>query len=266
MQEEDNRGRSLDLNRQVELELLAERMVVDGGLGGLSIDRLAQKAGYSRPTVYRHFSSKEDALSAVVIRAVALGESLFERLSSPVDGNRREQAMALFVAFEQIARFHPNAFEVTEMLAFEWMREATAEDTQWRWVDVITVCFRRLEESVGVAAAQGELTLRGDMSGADVTLHSITMAIGMYAAMVKNRVTYQLANVDDGWKSARMALYTYWDGLGWVPLSADFDYEASHDRILKQLYPEYWLRGQTEALEKEVSLPGSASQSTGAPA
>ena len=63
-----------------------------------------------------------------------------------------------------------------------------------------------------------------------------------------------------------MSLQTYWDGLGWQPLSTEFDYEASHTRILKELYPEYWLRGQTEILEKEVADSVSVSRSTGVPA
>ena len=92
------------------------------------------------------------------------------------------------------------------------------------------------------------------------------MAFGTYASILRNSVCYQLADSEDRWKSVRLSLHTYWDGLGWQPLSPAFDYEASHARILKDFYPEYWLRGQTEILEKEVDLSGSASQSTGAPA
>ena len=199
MQEGENKERSVDLDRQAELELLAERMIVSGGLAGFSIERLAQEAGYSRPTVYRHFSSKEDALSAAIVKAVALGEKLFKRLASPIVGNRREQAMAFFVALEQIARFHSNAFEVVEMLGFEWMREATSEDTQWQWAGVIRSSFRELEGALRDASNQGELSFRSELGPADVAFHSITMAFSTYASILRKGVCFQLADASDHW-------------------------------------------------------------------
>lgn len=267
MVEEDNTERSTDPRRQAELELLVERILVRDGIGELSIDRLAQEAGYSRPTVYRHFRSKEDAVKAVIIKTIESGEELYGRLAEPLVGNRREQAMAIFVALEQVARFHPDTFQLAEMLAFKWMRRSVPEDTQWQWVAVITSYFRRLEGYLVDSAERGELTYRHGMDGAEVAFHSINMAFGMYTSILTKRVNYHLASLDDDWKSVRTAIHTYWDGLGWQPLSTAFDYEATHERILKDVFPEYWLRVKTELLEEEVKpQERPPSQSTGEPA
>ena len=107
-------------------------------------------------------------MCSVTAKAVSLGEALFDQLSGPLEGNRRERALAFFIALEQMARFHPEAFELVEMLAFEWMREATSEDAQWRWAAVITGAFRSLETSFNEAANQGELKFRSELNASGV--------------------------------------------------------------------------------------------------
>ena len=257
--EEDQSTRSVE--RQAELERFAERLVVDGGAAGLSIERLAQEAGYSRPTVYRHFSSKEDALRAVILNAVRLGEETFSRFEKPIEGTRREQAMAPFIAIEQVARYHSNTFQVAELFAFDWMRQAAPDDALWKWAELVTSYFRQLEELIDGAFTAGELTLPPKLKPGQVAFHSINLVFGSYTSILKNRITYQLCGQIDPWESVRQALQVYWDGIGWQSLSVDHDYEITHSRILKQVFPEYWLRTEQEKLERQVGLTPSRSSS-----
>lgn len=53
---EDTRRRILDAARE---------LIVDGGYHPVSVEEVAQRAGTSRPTVYRHFGSKGDLAEAV---------------------------------------------------------------------------------------------------------------------------------------------------------------------------------------------------------
>ncbi|MEO1235180.1 MAG: helix-turn-helix domain-containing protein, partial [Planctomycetota bacterium] len=49
----------------------ARRMLLDGGVASLSMDRLAEAIEYSKGTVYQHFSSKEDVVAALFIETCA---------------------------------------------------------------------------------------------------------------------------------------------------------------------------------------------------
>ena len=67
------------VNREEELVDLAVVIINEQGFAGLSLEKLTAKSCYSKGTIYNHFSSKEDCLSALCIRAISSILDLFKR-------------------------------------------------------------------------------------------------------------------------------------------------------------------------------------------
>ena len=57
---------------QRELMLLdvARKMLIENGYAGLNMDRLAEATEYGKGTVYQHFSTKEDLVTALDRKSV----------------------------------------------------------------------------------------------------------------------------------------------------------------------------------------------------
>ena len=52
--------------RQEEILEQARRLLRDGGLAGLTMKKIAERVGFTEPALYRHFSSKQELLLALM--------------------------------------------------------------------------------------------------------------------------------------------------------------------------------------------------------
>src|SRR5271165_2360473 len=87
--------------RQRETALLgiARKMLIEQGYAGLSMDQLAESTEYSKGTIYQHFSTKEDLVTALAIESMERRVELFLRAEQFV-GRSRERMLAIGVADE----------------------------------------------------------------------------------------------------------------------------------------------------------------------
>lgn len=60
----------IKLQRESDILTTAARLIHDKGFANFSMDELADEVGVSKPTLYQHFSSKEDLGAEVLIRAL----------------------------------------------------------------------------------------------------------------------------------------------------------------------------------------------------
>ncbi len=238
--------------RQAELETLAREIFVRDGISGLSIERIASESGYSRPTVYQHFSSRDGALEVVAENTLASAYSIFSR-AEKVEGNDRERAFAPMLAFGIIARFHTDEFHVNESLGFPWVARHLPESISTAYNQVVKRQFHGIEAAVLRAEASGSLKTHGGLTASQVAFHTIALAYGAYSSIAKNRVSVELAGAVDPWAEAHRAIDVYWDGAGWGPDSQSYDYAASRDKFMREIFPEYWVKAQKERLEGEVA-------------
>jgi AcrR family transcriptional regulator len=95
-------------NARADLLVAAWEMVHEGGLGALSLRKLADRAGITTPTVYAYFESKNAILDAMFREAA---ESFAQNNAEPVpDGTPQQQLTAhahRFAAFctSDVARY-----------------------------------------------------------------------------------------------------------------------------------------------------------------
>jgi AcrR family transcriptional regulator len=62
---------------------MAGRLMRERGFANFNMDELADSVGVSKPTLYQHFSSKDELVAQVIIRGL---QNLEERLQAPLEG------------------------------------------------------------------------------------------------------------------------------------------------------------------------------------
>lgn len=106
--------------RQLELIEAASRLLTTSGVNGLTIKNLAKEMKFSESAIYRHFSSKEDIILAMLHY---LAENIDERLSNiPKSENPEENFRAMFQ--EQFKFFSRNSHFVVAVFSDGLMEES----------------------------------------------------------------------------------------------------------------------------------------------
>ena len=106
--------------RQLELIEAASRLLTTSGVNGLTIKNLAKEMKFSESAIYRHFSSKEDIILAMLHY---LAENIDERLSNiPKTENPEENFRAMFQ--EQFKFFSLNSHFVVAVFSDGLMEES----------------------------------------------------------------------------------------------------------------------------------------------
>ena len=172
--------------------------------------------------------------------------------SSLLDAPARDRALSCILAYEIFARFHPDDFHILEYLGYPWVVRKLPDGLRDQYRSAVTGFSQQLGSHIQAAVDEGSLKLVEGTTVANLTFHSIALVYGTYSSIIKNRVISQLSDSSDVWRSARMALDSFWDGSGWSPSSTQVDYIQRADEILEDLYPEYWLKTKTAELEREL--------------
>lgn len=106
--------------RQLELIEAASRLLTSSGINGLTIKNLAKEMNFSESAIYRHFSSKENIILAMLHY---LAENIDERLSALTKTeNPEENFRAMFK--EQFTFFSRNSHFVVAVFSDGLMDES----------------------------------------------------------------------------------------------------------------------------------------------
>lgn len=106
--------------RQLELIEAASRLLTSSGINGLTIKNLAKEMNFSESAIYRHFSSKENIILAMLHY---LAENIDERLSALTKTeNPEENFRAMFK--EQFTFFSRNSHFVVAVFSDGLMEES----------------------------------------------------------------------------------------------------------------------------------------------
>ena len=106
----------------------ARPMLVREGYHGLSMDRIAEALEYSKGTIYKHFSCKEEIIIALAIETLEKRTEMFERASA-FRGLPRERMAATGLAAELFVRLYPDHFSVEQIIRSTSIWEKTSEKT-----------------------------------------------------------------------------------------------------------------------------------------
>lgn len=233
-----------DRERAAREELIldhAQRMLLHDGFQNLNLDQLAEAVEYSKGTLYLHFKTKEDLALAVVTRALRERADFFERALS-FEGRSRERARAIGFACCHFAKVYPEYFSVELMLKSHSFWEKADEARQHQYGMQGGRCFRIVHRVVTEGIQSGDLP-PSNMTPEQIVLSIASTAVGSHI-MSRSTHAAMLAGIDDPLQVLCNNVNLVLDGLGWKPLSNEWDYQATDRRIKKEIFPDAtWYKG-----------------------
>jgi len=214
----------------------AQRLLLERGLHGFSMDDVAAAIDYSKGTVYQHYESKEDALVASCADSCAQLATWFERAAA-WEARPRERMVAVVesycgfvrektLTFRVIPIVHsPTVLEKADPVRLEAM-QATQSRSVAAWGGIIRD-----------AVAQGDLVLAKGSKPETLSFSLWALMFGSFMLAELHRPEGVLG-VKDPTDVIRASCTATLDGLGWRPTSKEVDYAEVSRRIRRVLLGE----------------------------
>jgi AcrR family transcriptional regulator len=231
-------ARQLTRFREREKRILdvARRILVDRGFDALSMDAVADAVHWSKGTVYQHFKSKEDILLALMLESVERKAELFQK-AALFRGRSRERAYAVGVANGLFERLYPEHLASFLLIQANASRARVSADSREKFETRDAGCHVIVTGIVRDAIASGDLAPPADIAPEDVTFAIWSMAFGTRFLLASGApiVSHEAADPD---RVVNRNLRLLLDGLGWRPLSSEWDYSATERRVLAEVFAE----------------------------
>lgn len=223
-------------DREQELLVLAECMIQEQGISNLTMDKLVAASDYSKGTVYNHFSSKEDLFCALCVKCMRLLLSRFSRINL-FEGHTREKVLACHYAYRLHVLMNPTLFATTILSQSPAVQEKCSKERldEYRKLDQQATAF--IDELHKEAVNRGELRVSIGVSVNSLVFASWAMSFGTNSllAVGTNMETIQRLEMDN---TLLINTSLLMDGMGWEPLSAEFDYQQTWDRIGREVFAD----------------------------
>ncbi len=230
----DRKRRAFEARESLVIEH-ADALLSEHGYLGLNLDELAERVEYSKATLYHHFISKEDLVLAVVDRHFSFRQDYFQR-AHEFTGLTRERIFAFGIADRLLSLQYPHGFPLVQLVRQPSIWAKCSDTRKEIYGKTGGRCFELAMEVAQDAIQSGELpeSVKPDqiiwgLVSLSKGAHLITEE-GMFRD-IEEVESQPLQYLFDNY-------HHYLDGAGWTPLLADHDYEASRERIVKELFAE----------------------------
>ncbi len=232
--------REVRLREQMLLET-ARRLLIEQGYAGLTMDRLAEATEYSKGTVYQHFSTKEDLVSALAIQSMEQRKNLFHRALA-FHGRPRERFIGVGMADELFVRLHPHYVRSELIIKMADLEDRASNERRGTLHDLECLCFADVSKVIEEAIDQGDLTLPKGWAPNEIVFNLLAMSIGTHNVMLNFRSLLQQTGITEPLIALREGIPIFLDGLGWKPLSSEWDYADTFRRLSKEIFADEWQR------------------------
>ncbi|MFO7973974.1 MAG: TetR/AcrR family transcriptional regulator [Candidatus Hydrogenedentota bacterium] len=216
---------------EVTQDLLARE-----GYAGVTIGKIAELMECSRGTIYNHFPCKEDALLILATRYYTRQLAFYERAAA-FRGRPRERMFAVGIANELFLRLYPGEANIIEVVCAQAIRDKSTSDRQAELRECEVRVASLMEGIVRDALACGDLELPKGATPRSFTFGSWALTMGGYATMlgILSIPVIELGNV---FEEVRRNGNILADGYGWRPLTSEWDYDSTLQRVHAEVFPE----------------------------
>ena len=214
-------------------------MLVSHGYAGLSMDRLAEETEFSKGTIYQHFSTKEDLVTALATQSLAQRAELFERLAK-FEGRPRERMNGAGVADEVFARLHPYSFRSELIIKMANLEDRASSERKETLLVEENRCMAIVHGFIHEAIAAGDLPPETSVSRVMFALMS--MVIGTHTIASNFRSMKCVSEVVNPFVAFRENFNVLLDGFGWRPLSSEWDYAETERRVAREIFADEFHR------------------------
>lgn len=216
--------------RRLEILAVARELLSRSGIERFNMDAVAEEGGYSRTSIYRYFSSKEDLVMDLAIESLELRVQLYRRVLA-FDARPRERAIAFG---EVTSLLYPRHVLAEVFAATRAVREgATSERTE-------RVSSLEQEQTDIVLLVARDAVERGDwVLPRDLTLEEALFGLSAMTRGLFERLASPLppGHIRDPLRLQRSMGWRLLDSLQWRPLSSEWDYAVTMRRIHTELFP-----------------------------
>jgi AcrR family transcriptional regulator len=230
------------LDREKLILQAARELLAEGGYLGLTMDKIADKIGTSKPTVYHHFSSKEEVIMGVAIEHSIERTRAFKRTVA-LSEIPREQMAAIGEVSEIMLPVHIE----TELILFtNSIRDKTSAELQLTLIEHESEAMQVLTGIIEEAIRRGDLELPSDLRAEALLYVLWSMHLGGFTLQNVNVPLDRLEKVrfEGATESLRWGAGVLLDGLGWRPLSTELDYGPIRRRVRTEVFTEDYLRAR----------------------
>ncbi|HEY4989858.1 MAG TPA: TetR/AcrR family transcriptional regulator, partial [Opitutaceae bacterium] len=165
--------------RGAEILWISRRIILEHGVEGLTMDRLAAATPYSKGTIYQHFTSREDVLGALCVAMGELRLDMFER-ASRFAGRSRERAIAAHKGHSLLFQLHRELWQAEQLISQTHLRPKLSSEHRSAFDRVNAKCFDAFVGIVRDGIVSKELTPPYDLSAEQVLIGVLGMTRGLY--------------------------------------------------------------------------------------
>ena len=207
------------LERDRRIREAAQRLLVERGLHGFSMDDVADAIDYSKGTVYQHYTNKEDALVASCVDSCGERAAWLERAAATA-GTTRARMTAIAQAYCRFVREKPVTFRAIPVLHSPTVFEKVAPERLVAMEAARGRCLAACSAVVLDAISCGDLSLPRATPPEFVTHGLWALMFGAFLLAEIHRPRGGVLGIEDPTDAVLFAWNAQMDGLGWKPLSS----------------------------------------------
>ncbi|NTS76837.1 TetR/AcrR family transcriptional regulator [Catenovulum sp. SM1970] len=215
--------------REAELIDIAHDIVTKDGFAGLTMDKLVNASPYSKGTIYNHFSSKEDLISALSTHSLSLLIEMFKKLED-FDGNSREHVLAVHFTYQLYCQLEPTLFLCVLSARTPAVMEKTSPERnaiiKKKELEVTAMCDHAFQQGL----ADGSLKLSTGVAMHDLVFASWATGFGTNALLINAKAVEGVSRLEQKYALLRNVNFLL-DGMQWQPLSSEFDYHDTWKKL-----------------------------------
>jgi len=212
----------------------AREMLNTFGFQALNLTDLVKYSGYSKPTIYKYFPGKEDLMVALAVESYEKQIACLERAIT-FSGRPREKIHGIYSlntgplqeAVHDALLIHTDKIRSKATIERQKMLDFYEE----RRIEIIAGIVREAME-------KGDLELPERITAYELVFTMMATSLGGYLLQESDSpVTgkwFEKINFTHG-TFGRTVL----DGIGWRPLSGEWDYPKTVKRFYREIFPEY---------------------------
>jgi len=220
-------------NREKIILDYAREMSNKVGFNGLSLPQLAEISGFSKPTIYKYFPNKEDLMAALVVESSSIFIEYYQKVLT-FAGRPREKIYAIHSLNFGFLKQHFRDW--LYILAEKIQKKATAlrqqelNQNNELIFDIHASIFREAIET-------GDLKLPEKVDEYQFFFSMMATTIG--GCILKES---ESKVIQDWFEKIKFMHGTFGiivlDGIGWRPLTSEWDYNKSLKRFYREVFPE----------------------------
>jgi AcrR family transcriptional regulator len=215
----------------------AIEVIEQGGIENLTMDKVVAKVSYSKGTVYKHFSGKEDLLLAISNQAMAILADLFWRASS-FGGCARVRMLLLNVSYLIYAILHPALFKTQICSKSPNVYGKSSPERIQEQEQLEMKLLGAIHGIVEHALANKSLELPSYMDIQQLCFANWSMAYGTISVLSEEVEACSGRTNLIVEKELYNQCNLLFDGLNWQPLLKDNDHRGALEKAIKLIFPE----------------------------